>query len=84
MSTPMTGDGAAVFDALKDSFLRAAATGHAIMAATVSNARHAAADRLDAVHWTSILFAGFPLPFQLSIPFGDVIGVRAVLGQKSQ
>jgi hypothetical protein len=36
------------------------------------------------VHWTSILFPGFPLPFRLSIPFGDVIGVRAVLGQKAQ
>lgn len=38
MSTLVTGDGAAVFDALKESFLRAAATGHVVMTATVSNA----------------------------------------------
>ena len=38
MSTLVTGDGTAVFDALKDSFLRAAATGHVVMTATVSNA----------------------------------------------
>jgi uncharacterized protein YqgV (UPF0045/DUF77 family) len=38
MSTMVTGDGAAVFDALKISFLRTAATGHVVMAATVSNA----------------------------------------------
>jgi uncharacterized protein YqgV (UPF0045/DUF77 family) len=38
MSTMVTGDGAAVFDALKMSFLRAAATGHVVMTATVSNA----------------------------------------------
>jgi uncharacterized protein YqgV (UPF0045/DUF77 family) len=38
MSTLVTGDGAAVFDALKASFLRAAATGHVVMTATVSNA----------------------------------------------
>jgi uncharacterized protein YqgV (UPF0045/DUF77 family) len=38
MSTLVTGDGAAVFDALKASFLRAAATGHVVMTATFSNA----------------------------------------------
>jgi energy-coupling factor transport system substrate-specific component len=38
MSTMVVGDGAAVFDALKESFLRAAATGHVVMTATVSNA----------------------------------------------
>ena len=38
MSTLVIGDGVAVFDALKDSFLRAAATGHVVMTATVSNA----------------------------------------------
>jgi len=38
MSTMVTGDGVAVFDALKESFLRAAATGHVVMTATVSNA----------------------------------------------
>jgi hypothetical protein len=38
MSTLVTGDGAAVFEALKASFLRAAATGHVVMTATVSNA----------------------------------------------
>ena len=38
MSTLVTGDGAAVFDTLKASFLRAAATGHVVMTATVSNA----------------------------------------------
>ena len=38
MSTLVTGDGAAVFDALKISFLRAAATGHVVMTATISNA----------------------------------------------
>jgi uncharacterized protein YqgV (UPF0045/DUF77 family) len=38
MSTLVTGEGAAVFDALKASFLRAAATGHVVMTVTVSNA----------------------------------------------
>jgi uncharacterized protein YqgV (UPF0045/DUF77 family) len=38
MSTLVTGDGAAVFDALKTAFLRAAATGHVVMTATISNA----------------------------------------------
>ena len=38
MSTLVTGEGAALFDALKESFLRAAATGHVVMTATVSNA----------------------------------------------
>jgi uncharacterized protein YqgV (UPF0045/DUF77 family) len=38
MSTLVTGDGAAVFDALKISFLRAAETGHVVMTATLSNA----------------------------------------------
>jgi uncharacterized protein YqgV (UPF0045/DUF77 family) len=38
MSTLVTGDGAVVFDALKDAFLRVAATGHVVMTATVSNA----------------------------------------------
>jgi uncharacterized protein YqgV (UPF0045/DUF77 family) len=38
MSTLVIGDGVAVFDALKASFLRAAATGHVVMTATVSNA----------------------------------------------
>ena len=38
MSTLVTGDGVAVFDALKESFLRAATTGHVVMTATVSNA----------------------------------------------
>ena len=38
MSTLVIGDGVAVFDALKDSFLRTAATGHVVMTATVSNA----------------------------------------------
>jgi uncharacterized protein YqgV (UPF0045/DUF77 family) len=38
MSTLVMGEGAAVFDALKTAFLRAAATGHVVMAATVSNA----------------------------------------------
>lgn len=38
MSTMVVGDGAAVFDALKESFMRAAATGHVVMTATVSNA----------------------------------------------
>ena len=38
MSTLVTGDGAAVFDALKTAFLRAAATGHIVMTATISNA----------------------------------------------
>jgi uncharacterized protein YqgV (UPF0045/DUF77 family) len=38
MSTMVTGDGAAVFDALKSAFLRTAATGHVVMTATVSNA----------------------------------------------
>jgi uncharacterized protein YqgV (UPF0045/DUF77 family) len=38
MSTLVTGDGAAVFDALKMSFLRAAATSHVVMTATISNA----------------------------------------------
>jgi uncharacterized protein YqgV (UPF0045/DUF77 family) len=38
MSTLVIGDGVAVFDALKESFLRAAATGHVVMTATVSNA----------------------------------------------
>jgi len=84
MSTLVTGEGGALFDALKAAYLLAAAAGDDVMSAAVSNARHAAAERLDALHWTSILFPGFPLPFQLSIPFGDVIGVRAVLGQKPQ
>jgi len=38
MSTLVTGDGAAVFEALKASFLRAATTGHVVMTVTVSNA----------------------------------------------
>jgi uncharacterized protein YqgV (UPF0045/DUF77 family) len=38
MSTLVTGDGAAVFDALKIAFLRTAATGHVVMTATISNA----------------------------------------------
>jgi len=38
MSTLVIGDDVAVFDALKESFLRAAATGHVVMTATVSNA----------------------------------------------
>ncbi len=38
MSTMVTGDGAAVFDALKTAFLRAAANGHVVMTATISNA----------------------------------------------
>lgn len=38
MSTLVTGDGAVLFDALKESFLRAAAAGHVVMTATVSNA----------------------------------------------
>lgn len=38
MSTLVTGDGAALFDALKAAFLRAAGAGHVVMTATVSNA----------------------------------------------
>jgi uncharacterized protein YqgV (UPF0045/DUF77 family) len=38
MSTLVTGDAAAVFDGLKTAFLRAAATGHVVMTATISNA----------------------------------------------
>ena len=38
MSTLVTGDAGALFDALKASFLRVAATGHVVMTATVSNA----------------------------------------------
>jgi uncharacterized protein YqgV (UPF0045/DUF77 family) len=38
MSTLVTGDGAAVFEALKIAFLRTAATGHIVMTATISNA----------------------------------------------
>ena len=38
MSTLVTGEAGALFDALKASFLRAAATGHVVMTATVSNA----------------------------------------------
>lgn len=38
MSTLVAGDGAVVFDALKTAFLRAAATGHVVMTATLSNA----------------------------------------------
>jgi uncharacterized protein YqgV (UPF0045/DUF77 family) len=38
MSTMVTGDGAAVFEALKIAFLRTAATGHIVMTATISNA----------------------------------------------
>jgi uncharacterized protein YqgV (UPF0045/DUF77 family) len=38
MSTLVTGDGAAVFDARKTAFLRVAATGHVVMTATISNA----------------------------------------------
>jgi uncharacterized protein YqgV (UPF0045/DUF77 family) len=38
MSTLVTGEASALFDALKTSFLRAAATGHVVMTVTVSNA----------------------------------------------
>jgi len=38
MSTLVTGDASAVFDALKTSFSRAAAIGHVVMTVTVSNA----------------------------------------------
>jgi hypothetical protein len=38
MSTLVTGDGVAVFDALKTAFLRNAAAGHVVMTATISNA----------------------------------------------
>ena len=38
MSTLVTGEAGALFDALKASFLRAAATGHVVMTVTVSNA----------------------------------------------
>lgn len=38
MSTMVIGEGTAVFDALRESFLRAAASGHVVMTATVSNA----------------------------------------------
>jgi uncharacterized protein YqgV (UPF0045/DUF77 family) len=38
MSTLVTGEAGALFDALKASFLRAAATGHVVMTVTLSNA----------------------------------------------
>ncbi len=38
MSTLVVGEGAALFDARKTSFLRAAVTGHLVMTATISNA----------------------------------------------
>lgn len=38
MSTLVVGEGATVFDALETAFLRAAATGHVVMTATISNA----------------------------------------------
>ncbi len=38
MSTLVAGEGEAVFDALKSSFLRAAEAGHVVMTATISNA----------------------------------------------
>ena len=38
MSTLVTGEAGVLFDALKASFLRAAATGHVVMTVTVSNA----------------------------------------------
>ena len=38
MSTLVTGEASAVFDGLKTSFSRAAATGHVVMIVTVSNA----------------------------------------------
>ena len=38
MSTLVTGEAGALFDALKASFLRAAATGQFVMTVTVSNA----------------------------------------------
>ncbi|HVB98118.1 MAG TPA: YkoF family thiamine/hydroxymethylpyrimidine-binding protein [Candidatus Dormibacteraeota bacterium] len=37
MSTQVSGDADRVFDALKEAFLRAAASGHVVMAVTVSN-----------------------------------------------
>ena len=38
MSTLVTGEADAVFAALRDAFARAAASGHVVMAVTVSNA----------------------------------------------
>jgi len=38
MSTLVTGEAGTLFDTLKASFLRAAATGHVVMTVTVSNA----------------------------------------------
>jgi uncharacterized protein YqgV (UPF0045/DUF77 family) len=38
MSTLVTGEAGALFDALKASFLRAAGTSHVVMTVTVSNA----------------------------------------------
>jgi len=38
MSTLVTGEAGALFDALKASFLRAAAIGHVVVTVTVSNA----------------------------------------------
>ena len=38
MSTLVTGEADAVFAALRDAFTRAAASGHVVMAVTVSNA----------------------------------------------
>jgi uncharacterized protein YqgV (UPF0045/DUF77 family) len=38
MSTMVTGEAPAVFTALQEAFLRAAATGHVVMTVTISNA----------------------------------------------
>ena len=38
MSTTVVGEADAVFSALRDGFVRAAATGHVVMTVTVSNA----------------------------------------------
>jgi len=38
MSTTVTGEAAAVFGALQEGFVRAAATGHVVMTVTISNA----------------------------------------------
>jgi len=38
MSTIITGDADAIFAALREGFMRAAATGHVVMTVTVSNA----------------------------------------------